>query len=433
MLKYLTQIWNAKDLRFKILFTLGMVVIFRLISHVTIPGIDTTGIKAIFAKNQVLGVFSALTGGSMENFSIVLMGLSPYINASIIIQLLTVIFPRLEAMQKDEGEQGRQKLNMYTRLLTVPMAFIQSYGMIYLLNSQSQVPLISNIGDLRTVLPIMLVISAGSLLLMWLGELISEKGIGNGVSVLIFVGIISNIPTIVAQILASVQNESDKIGPAIGMLLGTILLTIIIILVSEGYRRIPIAYAGQSKRGASQQSMLPLRINMVGMIPIIFAISLITFPSILAQFFANARTEWLKNAASFILENFQKTGPIYLTVYFLLIIGFTFFYTSITFQPDQVADNIQKRGGFVPGFRPGKQTAEHLAAVSNRLTLWGGIFVGFIAVSPMLIQQISSEFSAGSVPLLMSGAGMLIVVGVVLELIRQVNAQLAMHNYEQFY
>lgn len=433
MLKYLKQIWNAKDLRSKILFTVGMVVIFRLISHITIPGIDTTGLKAIFTKNQVLGVFSALTGGSMENFSIVLMGLAPYINASIIIQLLTVIFPKLESMQKEEGEQGRQKLNHYTRLLTIPMAFIQSYGMIYLLNSQSQVPLIADITNLQVILPIMLVVVAGSLLLMWIGELISEKGIGNGISILIFAGIIASVPTIAAQTLATIQNQPEAVGPAIATLLGTILLTVIIILVSEGYRRIPIAYAGQSKRGASQQSMLPLRVNMVGMIPIIFAISLITFPTILAQFFVNARTELVRNAANFIIENFQNTGPVYMTIYFLLIIGFSFFYTSITFQPEQVADNIQRRGGFVPGFRPGKQTAEHLAHVSNRLTLWGGVFVGFIAVSPMIIQQFSSEFSASSVPLLMSGAGMLIVVGVVLELIRQVNAQLAMHNYEQFY
>lgn len=432
MLKYLTQIWNSKDLRKKILFTFGILVIFRILTQISIPGVNLDSLKAIFASNQLLGMFSLLTGGSAEHFSIVLMGLSPYINASIIIQLLTVIVPKLENLSK-EGEQGRRLLNSYTRWLSLPLAFVQSYGMILLLNSQSQVPLIQNISSPGVIIPIMITITAGTLLLMWMSELISEMGIGNGSSLIIFAGIIASIPQIVGQSLALAQQSSEKLIPFVAMILITLILTIMVILVTEGQRNLPIIYAGRGIRGRSDHSTMPIRINQAGMVPIIFAVSVVTFPSILAEFLQNAPQPWLKDIADFI-KTFLGTGEWpYIIIYFLLVIAFTFFYVSITFNPEQVAENIQKRGGYIPGIRPGKQTAEHLAQISNRLNLFGGLFIAFIAILPILLQKFSANLAFGSIPTLISGAGLIIIVGVVLELIRAVNAQLVMHDYNKLY
>jgi len=432
MLKYLQQIWNSRDLRKKILFTFGIIVTYRILTQISIPGVNLEALNVIFSRNQLLGMFSLLTGGSAHNFSIVLMGLSPFINASIIIQLLTVIVPKLEGLSK-EGQQGQRVLNGYTRWLTLPLAFIQSYGMILLLNSQSPVTLIPNISSPLVILPIMLTITAGALLLMWMGELISEMGIGNGSSLIIFTGIIANIPTVIGQSLALSQQSSDKLIPFVIMLLVTLILTVFVILVTEAQRNVPIIYAGRGIRGRSDHSTMPIRINQAGMVPIIFAVSLITFPGIIAQFLQNAPQPWLKDASSFITTYFSSTSIAYLVAYFLLVVAFTFFYVAITFNPEQVAENIQKRGGYIPGIRPGKQTADYLGKVSNHLNLFGGLFIAFIAVLPILLQNISSTLAFGSVPTLITGAGLIIIVGVVLELIRQVNAQLVMHDYNKLY
>jgi len=432
LFKYLKQIWNSKDLRSKILFSFFLVVIFRLIGQISIPGVNTDALRTIFAKNQLLGMFSLLTGGSAENFSIVLMGLSPYINASIIIQLLTVIVPKLENLSK-EGEHGQRQLNKYTRWLTLPIAFIQSYGMILLLNSQSPVPLIEHITSPNVILPIMLTVTAGTVLLMWMSELITEMGIGNGSSIIIFIGIISHIPGVVAQSLALSQQSNEKLIPFVIMILVTLILTILVILVTEAQRNIPVTYATRGTQGRGEHSSLPIRINQAGMVPIIFAVSITTFPGIIAQFLQNAHQQWLKDVAGFINTYFNATSPGYLVAYFLLVIAFTFFYVNITFNPEQVAENIQKRGGYIPGIRPGKQTAEYLGKISNRLNLFGGLFIAFIAILPILLQLISSKLSFGSIPTLISGAGLIIIVGVVLELIRQINAQLVMHDYNKLY
>ena len=432
MFKYIKEIWQAKDLRNKILFTLFAIIIYRLLSHVTIPGANLESLAAVFDKNKILGAFSLLTGGSAKNFSIVLMGLSPYINAVIIIQLLQVVIPKLEQMSQ-EGEQGRQKITSITRWLTFPLAFVQSYGMILLLTSQASVEIITDINNPLVILPIMLTVSAGTVVLMWLGELITEKGISNGVSILIFSGIIAGLPGIAGQTLALATQDTTKLIPFVGGILITIALTVVIIMITEGQRRIPVTYAGHSKSTRGEQASLPIRINQAGMIPIIFAVSMITFPGVIAQFMENAASPWVITLGEWMKSAFTVGQPLYMISYFLLIIAFTYFYVSITFNPDQVAENIQKRGGFIPGIRPGKQTAEYLKAVSNRLNLFGGLFIAFIAVLPILLQQIFSGTSGGSVPMLISGAGMIIVVGVVLELIRQVNAQLIMHNYEKFY
>ena len=432
MFKQIEQIWNSKDLRNKILFTLGLVVLTRLLAQITIPGADTDLIKNIFERNQLLGTFSLLTGGSAAHFSIILMGLSPYINASIIVQLLTVIIPSLENISK-EGDQGRRKLNQYTRWLSLPIAFIQSYGMIALLNSQSQLPIIANINDPRVILPIMVTVTAGTVLMMWIGELITEKGIGNGISVIIFTGIISSIPGMVGQNLTLAQQSTQLLIPFVIELLVTVGLTILVILITEAERRVPILYATRGIKGAGEKSNLPIKINQAGMIPIIFSLSVVSFPGIIAQFMNNSTNETVKNIASFITANFHVNSFLYSAVYFLLILAFTFFYVSITFNPEQVAENIQKRGGYIPGIRPGKQTAEHLGQISNRLNLWGGLFIAFIAISPSIIQTLTGAFSLGSVASLISGAGMIIIVGVVLELIRQINAQMVMHDYNKLY
>jgi len=431
-MNYLLQIWKSKDLRNKILFTLGIIVVFRILAQISLPGANTESLKLIFQQNQLLGMFSMLTGGSAENFSIILMGLSPYINASIILQLLTVIVPRLENLSK-EGEQGQKKINQYTRWITVPIAFLQSYGMIALLNSQSPVPIIENIGQPNVILPIMLTVATGSILLMWLGELMTEKGLGNGVSVLIFVGIVANIPTLLGQNLALVQQSTERMIPFIVGLLVTLALTIIVIMVTEGQRNIPITYAGRGIRAKGVQSSLPLRVNQAGMIPIIFGISVISFPGLLASFFQNSTSETFRAVGSFFANYFNQSSPLYIIMYFLLVIAFTFFYVSITFNPEQVAENIQKRGGYIPGIRPGKETAEYLGNVSNHLNLWGGLFIGIIAISPLLLSMLFLSLNLGSVPLLIGGAGLIIVVGVVLELLRQVNAQMVMHDYNKMY
>ncbi len=372
-----------------------------------------------------------LTGGSAENFSIILMGLSPYINASIIIQLLTVISPRLEAISK-EGEHGYKTLNRYTRWLTLPLALVQSYGMVLLLNSQTSIPIISGINKPEVILPIMLTISTGTIFMMWIGELITERGIGNGISLLIFANIIAEIPGKIGTSLAVSQGDSEKLVPLVSLAIVTIILAISVILVTEAIRKIPITYAGRRTRG--EQSMLPVRINQAGMIPIIFAVSVVSFPGVFAQMFlTNAKSPFLQQIGNFFTSQFQFNSLSYIIVYFLFIIAFTYFYVSITFNPEKISEDIQKRGGFIPGIRPGKQTAEFIKNISSRLTLFGGFFLAFIAVAPLLLQKIFKGLAVGSVPLLISGAGMIIVAGVVLELIRQINSQLVMHDYDKLY
>lgn len=432
MFNYLKQIWNSKSIRNKLLFTLAIVILYRIVAQISVPGADLQAIRSVIDKNELLGAFSMLTGGSAKNFSILLMGLSPYINASIIMQLMTVVIPKIEELQK-EGESGRRKINSYTRWLTFPLAFLQSYGMIVLLNSQSQVPIIKEMDNPLVVLTTMLTITAGTVFLVWLGEQMTEKGISNGISILIFASIISQIPQMIGQGLFLAQTDESKLIPFVVIVLITVIITTIIVLVNEAQRRIPVTYAGRGIRAKSDQSHLPIRINQAGMIPIIFAVSLVSFPQILAQFLQRAKSEWLRIGAEKMAVLFQPQSATYLIVYFLLVIGFTYFYVSITFNPDQIAESIQKRGGYIPGIRPGKNTSEYIGKISNRLNLFGGTFLALIAVSPILIQMFFRSMSIGTVPLLVSGAGMIIIVGVVLEIIRQINAQLIMHDYNKFY
>lgn len=420
----LHQIFTTKSLRDKILFTLFILVVFRILAHVTIPGADIEKIQFLLQNKgqSALGVFSLLTGGAMENFSIILMGLTPYINASIIMQLLSVIVPSLENLKK-EGESGQKKISQYTRMLTVPLAFAQSYGMMALINRFSPGGAIVDTSDVSVILPMMLVVTAGTILVMWLGELITEKGIGNGISLLIFAGIVSTVPQ---QIAGSFQSATPVIILALAV--ATILLTVFVVYVSEGERRVPVVYA--SKKSTQQQkSFLPLKINQSGMIPIIFAISLISFPSILAQFALQSESSGMKSVAEFVVQYFNPASPSiwYNLFYGLLIVGFTYFYISIVFDPKKVADNIQKRSGFIPGYRPGTETEKFLDVTTNRLCFWGGIFLAFVAIFPLFFQS----WLGSGVSLFVSGAAIIIVVSVVLDLIRRINAHLVMQDYDK--
>jgi len=423
LMNTLQHIVKTKSLRDKILFTIGMLILFRMLAHITIPGADVSGIKSLIDQQgqSALGVFSLLTGGAMENFSVVLMGLTPYINASIIMQLLGVIVPRLENLKK-EGEAGQQKINQYTRRLTVPLAFAQSYGMMILINRFSPTQIVDTT-DFSIMLPMMLTVTAGTMLLVWIGELISEKGIGNGISLLIFAGIVSVVPN---QIAGAFQSASL---PTILLLTAaTAALTIFVVYVLEADRKVPVVYA--SKKSTQQQrSFLPLKINQAGMIPIIFAISIISFPSIMAQVIQDNPT--FAPITEWISTNLNPASPtlIYNTIYFFLIYGFTFFYVSIVFDPKKMAENIQKRSGFVPGYRPGTETENLLEGIMNRLCFWGALFLAFVAIVPLLFQQFLGGGS--SVALFVSGAGIIIVVSVVLDLIRRINAHLVMHDYDK--
>ncbi|OGJ52332.1 preprotein translocase subunit SecY [Candidatus Peregrinibacteria bacterium RIFOXYB2_FULL_32_7] len=429
MLNTLNQIWQARDLRKKIIFTVAILIFYKFLTHIGVPGINRDALTAIFNENNILGAFSLLTGGSAENFSIVMMGISPYINASIIIQLLTVIVPSLENLKK-EGQQGQQIINRYTRYLTFPLAFLQSYGMILLLNSQS--PIISDVNNPAIIIPIMLITASGTVLLVWLGELISEKGIGNGISLIIFTSIIAGIPQIIGQNLSLITTGNQKLVIVFSAIcIITLILTIIVTLFTEAHRRIPITYGAQKR--STIDTSLPIRVNQAGMIPIIFAISLMTFPTIIAQIFNSSENLYMQKIITFILTYFQETNLLYISLYFFLIFVFTFFYVGITFNPDDLAENIQKRGGFIPGIRPGKQTSEYIQRVSNAMNLFGGLFIGFIAIVPILAQFFFSEFNLGSATLLISGAGILIIVGVILDLFRQIKTELALHHYKKLY
>jgi preprotein translocase subunit SecY len=427
----LHQIWITKNLRGKILFTIAMLVVFRIAAHVTIPGADIDKIRTILesqGQGSILSVFSLLTGGAMENFSIVLMGLTPYINASIMMQLLTVIVPALENLKK-EGEAGQKKINQYTRLFAVPLAFVQSYGMMLLINRFSPGGAIVDTGDWSIMLPMMLIITAGTVFLMWLGEMISEKGIGNGISLIIFSGIVATVPT---QIGGAFQSGGGFLTPVfLGLMVATVLLTIFVVYVSEADRRVPVVYASRKSTGG-QKSFLPLKINQAGMIPIIFAISVISMPSILAQFFSQSASPTLQKIAEFSLQYLNPGSPTfwYNVFYTLLIIGFTFFYISIVFDPKKIADNIQKRGGFIPGYRPGSETEKFLGTTTNRLAFWGGSFLAVVAVVPLFFEKWIGG-GTNSISLFISGAGIIIVVSVVLDLIRRINAQLVMHDYDK--
>jgi preprotein translocase subunit SecY len=399
-----------------------MLVIFRAAAHIPIPGINSEALKSFFASNQLLGVMNILSGGGMENFSIVAMGVAPYITASIIFQLLVMIIPRLEEISKD-GEAGRQKINQWTRMLTVPLAAMQGYGLVALLR-QSSAQIFTDLDPWRLFITIVTV-TAGTVFLMWLGELISEKHIGNGISLLIFAGIIASLPGAVQKTFL-VFDQSQLITLIIFAVIAV--LTIVgVVVITEGQRNVPISYAKRIrglKMYGGVNTHLPLRVNMAGVIPIIFAISIILFPPMVAQFFLGAKTDFLVKIAQQVILLFQNQ-IFYGVLYFLLVFGFTYFYTEVIFHPDQIAENLQKQGGFIPGIRPGSHTVEYLKNTTHRIILAGAFFLGLIAVLPLILNSFT-----GITTLAIGGTSLLIVVSVVIETFKQIESQLTMRDYE---
>lgn len=421
------QIFKVPELRNKILFVLGVFAVFRIFANIPVPGIDVFRLREFFQGNQLFGLLNLFTGGAMSNFSIAMLGLGPYITALIIMQLLTMIFPRLEQIYKEEGESGRQKFNQYARLLTVPLAVLQSYGMIAILRNQQVIGFLSTFQMATT----MAVIAGGTIFLMWLGELISEKGIGNGVSLLIFAGIAAGFPTSLRQSIVkdfSGGFNADVLPSYLGFLVIAILVIVAVVVITEGRRNIPVSYAKRirgNKMYGGVSTYLPLNINPAGVIPIIFALSIMLFPGLIGNFFANSDTAIVAKIAGFLSSALRPDSIIYSAVYFALVLLFTYFYTAVTFDPKNIAENLQKMGGFVPGIRPGKPTADFLYFILNRVLLVGAIFLGLIAVAPNLVQG-----ATGVTTFTVGGTSILIVVAVVLETIRQIDSQLTMREYE---
>lgn len=425
MLRKLQQIWKAKDIRSSILYVLALLVVFRIAAHIPIPGVDVGALREFFSSNQALGLLNMFSGGAMQNFSIVMLGVGPYITSSIIFQLLTMIVPKLEALSK-EGDYGRQKINQYTRLLTIPLAIIQGYSFLKLLSNQTGGALLGDMVPFQLVTTIIM-ITTGTIFLMWLGELISEKHIGNGVSLLIFAGIVASLPQSIRNTAIGFDNTMVLNFIIFGIIA---LVTIaVIIMITEGQRNIPVSYArhmvGQKSVGGVN-THLPLRVNQAGVIPIIFAISIIIVPPMLAQFFVGSPTVWLANFSQWTIDIFANQW-FYGIFYFLAVVLFTFFYTSVIFHPEQIAENLQKQGGFIPGIRPGRHTSDYLGKVMVRIVLAGAIFLGVVAILPIAIAPIT-----GITTMTIGGTSLLIVVAVVIETVKQIDAQLVMRDYEGF-
>lgn len=398
----------------------------RVLAHIPIPGISVEGLRAFFESNQFLNLLNIFSGGGLKNFSIALLGVGPYITASIIMQLLTMIVPSLQDLQKESGEAGRAKINQYTRFLTIPLAVLSGFGTIRLLQSQGGAELLGIFTPFQWFLTL-LSITAGTLLVMWIGEIISEYGIGNGISLVIFAGIVAQLPNSVGSLIE--LYDPSQLPTILGF--GAVALAVIagVVYVTEAQRNIPVSYAKRmqgDRQVGGTSSHLPLRLNQAGVIPIIFAISLLMFPAIIAQFFVNAKTQIVAQWAQKAIEFTNTQGLWYGVAYFVLVVLFTYFYTNIVVNPDEVSQNMQRSGGFIPGIRPGRQTADFLYKVLNRITLPGSLFLGTIAVLPFLMQTWT-----GTRALTFGGTGLLIVVSVVIESIKQVEAQLTMHDYQK--
>lgn len=415
--------WQSPEVRRKLLFTGLIFVIFRTFAHIPVAGVNLASLRALFSQNQFLGLLDIFSGGTLANFSVMALGLNPYINASIILQLLTLVFPKLEELSK-EGETGRQKINQYTRLLTVPLAALQAFGMYTLLRSQH---IIASL-DILHLLAFVFTMTAGTMLLVWLGELISERGVGNGVSLLIFAGIVGRLPVAFSQ-TASTANGQNTFNLLLFIGLGLLVIASIVV-INEATRQIPVFYAKRvkgNKMTGGQSTHLPLRLNQAGVIPIIFAVSIVLIPSLLSNYFISSKNPALHATAVFLASSFNPNSWAYNLLYFVLVVGFTYFYTAIIFNPKKIAEEIQKYGGFIPGIRPGSPTAHYLNYVLTRITLAGAIFLGLIAIFPTLARGFT-----GVQTLLIGGTSILIVVSVVLETIKAIEAQLVMRNYEAF-
>ncbi len=407
-------------LRRRILFVLGALIVFRLLAAIPIPGVDVFQLEQFFANSQFFGLLNVFSGGGLSNLSIVMLGVAPYITSSIIMQLLTILSPRLKALYQEEGEAGRQRFTNYSRLLTVPLALVQAFGFLVLLERSGVVPQL----ELFNLITNVLVIAGGSMLLMWIGELITEFGIGNGVSLIIFAGIVASFPTAVSQLLFTF--DPSQIPLYVGFLVVAVLITLGVVVVTEAERPIPITYAKRvrgMKVYGGVSTYLPLRVNQAGVIPIIFALSILLFPQMVLNFLANINSTFITTVSNFILSGLTNQW-IYGLIYFMLVFLFTYFYTAVTFDPDSIATNLQKSGAFIPGVRPGGTTAKHIGNILTRITLVGALFLGFIAILPLIMQGIT-----GITALAIGGTALLIAVSVVLDLLRKIDAQISIREY----
>jgi preprotein translocase subunit SecY len=429
MLQALLNAFRIPDLRQKLLFTLGLLVVFRFIAHVPMPGVNLAALERLFEENQFIGFLDLFSGGALASFSIAAMGVYPYITASIIMQLLVPVIPRLTEISK-EGESGRNKINQMTHWLTVPLALAQAYGTPQLLNATSSEPIIANFGfgvNPLGTLSIMITMTAGTLLLIWIGELISQYGVGNGISMIIFGGIVARLPAQVGQALVS---GTGLMAVAIFVILAVVTIAAIV-FIYEGQRRIPVQVAKRirgSRMVGGQTTHIPLKVNSAGMIPLIFAQSILIFPGTVAGYFLAVENEWGRWIAEAVYNFFNlQSSWGYWIIYFWLVVAFTFFYTLVIFQQQNIAENLQKQGGFIPGIRPGRPTAEYLYKVLMRITLVGALFLGLVAVLPFLVRM-----ATGVQTLSLEATAMLIVVGVGLDTMRQLEAQLLMRHYRGF-
>ncbi len=415
--------WQTPELRQRILFTAMIFLVFRFFAHIPVPGVDVPQLKSLFASNEFLGLLDIFSGGTLANFSVMALGLNPYINATIILQLLQMVFPKLEELSK-EGEQGRMKINQYSRMLTIPLAAVQALGTYALLKNQGIIIALDPI----TLVSFILTLTAGTVLLMWLGELVTEKGIGNGISMLIFAGIVGRMPILIGQTFTVAS--SDQILNILAFAAVGLAVIAGIVLVNQAVRQVPIVYARRvrgNKMYGGQSTFLPLRINQAGVIPIIFAVSLVLLPSLIGGYLTQVPNPALSRIGEFLTKLFSPNGIFYNAVYFVLVIGFTYFYTAVIFNPKKISEEIQKHGGFIPGIRPGPSTASYLNYIITRITLAGAVFLGIIAILPSLAQGISNVAT-----LTVGGTGMLIVVSVVLETARQFETMIVTRSYDQY-
>lgn len=427
----LIQIFKIHDLRNKLLFVLFIFAVFRLMANIPVPGVNLENLERFFRENESLNLLNLFTGGALERSSIVMLGLGPYITSVIILQLLTMIFPQLEKMYKEEGESGRRKFNQYGRILTVPFAALQGFAMLSLLQHQS--PPVVEFSSPVMLLAAVLSITAGAVFLMWLGELITERGIGNGVSLLIFAGIIAAFPMSIFQSYFDVESSPEKTLSYILFFVLALVIIFSVVLVNEARRNIPVSYAKRvrgMKMYGGVSTYLPLNLNPAGVIPIIFALAIMLFPGMIASFLGGAGG--MVGSIAQTLGNLfdpQRNLLVYGVFYFMLVVLFTFFYTAVTFDPKAISTNLQKMGGFVPGIRPGSSTANFLKYILNRVLLFGALFLGLIAVMPFIVSGITS---VQTFSFLIGGTSLLIIVSVVLETIKQINSQLQMRDYDTF-
>ncbi|MEX0918029.1 MAG: preprotein translocase subunit SecY [Candidatus Paceibacterota bacterium] len=416
----LKVIVTDRTIRNRVLFVLAALCVFRALAAIPIPGIDQAVLAQFFSNNQFLGLLNIFSGGGLANLSIVMLGVGPFITASIVMQLMTVMSPKMKSLHTEEGEAGRAKFTQYSRMLTLPLAVLQGFGFLTLLESQG---VISGLSTFEFVTNVVLVVG-GSMLLMWIGELVTEFGIGNGVSIIIFAGIVATLPTTASQLMFGFS--TTQLPLYVGFAIAALAVIYAVVVMTEAERPVPITYAKQSRGGQTYggtSSYLPLRLNQTGVIPIIFALSVLLFPQMLLNILSTFNIEGIQRASDVLLTFFNNQF-LYAAVYFLLVFLFTFFYTAVTFDPENVSRNLQRNGAFVPGIRPGGNTSEYLGNLITRLTLVGATFLGLVAVLPLLMQM-----ATGVTALAIGGTALLIVVSVVLDLIRRLDAQVSMREY----